>query len=164
MPRPSPPATADRPATTLAGVDASEIIDSLGLVPHPEGGWYSETWRHDEGPDGRGHASAIYFLLVAGERSHWHRVQGAEMWHFYDGAPLELWMARTEESRADLHLLGTDLLAGERPQILVPPGWWQAAASRGDYTLVGCTVAPGFAFSEFELAPEGWAPSPSPEP
>ena len=139
-------------------MDASEIIDSLGLIPHPEGGWYRETWRHDQGPEGKGHASAIYFLLVAGERSHWHRVHGAEMWHFYDGAPLELWMAETSESRPELSLLGTDLLAGERPQLLVPPGWWQAASSRGDYTLVGCTVAPGFEFSGFELAAEGWAP------
>ena len=143
-------------------MDASEIIDALGLIPHPEGGWYAETWRHADGPEGRGHASAIYFLLVAGERSHWHRVKGAEMWHFYDGAPLELWTAETDESRAELQVVGRDLLAGERPQVLVPPNWWQSASSRGDYTLVGCTVAPGFDFSEFELAPEGWAPAPAP--
>ena len=142
-------------------MDAAQIIDTLGLIAHPEGGWYRETWRHPDGPEGKGQRSAIYFLLVAGEQSHWHRVEGAEMWHFYDGAPLELWMAETSESWAELTLLGPDLLAGERPQLLVPSGWWQAASSRGDYTLVGCTVAPGFAFAGFELAPAGWSPSPA---
>jgi predicted cupin superfamily sugar epimerase len=139
-------------------VDAPEIIDVLGLVAHPEGGWYRETWRHEDGPDGRGHCSAIYYLLVAGERSHWHRVDAAEMWHFHEGAPLDLWMAETAESTPELHVLGPDLLAGQRPQLLVPPGWWQSASSRGDHTLVGCTVAPGFDFSGFELAPPEWAP------
>jgi predicted cupin superfamily sugar epimerase len=144
-------------------VDAAEIIDLLGLVPHPEGGWYRETWRAEPGdgdPDGRSGGTAIYFLLVAGELSNWHRVDAAETWHFYAGAPLELWISSDGADR-ELHLLGLDLLAGERPQVVVPPGAWQSASSRGDYTLVGCTVVPGFTFDGFELAPEGWEPRPS---
>jgi predicted cupin superfamily sugar epimerase len=147
-------------------VDASEIIDTLGLVPHPEGGWYRETWRHGEGPaelPGRAHGTAIYFLLVADERSHWHRIDAPEIWHFYAGAPLELWTAADASAHPQLQLLGLDLDAGERPQIVVPAGWGQAATSRGDYTLTGCTVSPGFDFATFELAPPGWAPGmPSP--
>ena len=139
-------------------MDASEIIDSLGLIPHPEGGWYRETWRHADGPDGQGHASAIYFLLVAGERSHWHRVEGAEMWHFYDGAPLELWMAETSSRGPTSRCSAPTCWPASARSCWCRPGWWQAASSRGDYTLVGCTVAPGFEFASFELAPEGWAP------
>lgn len=144
-------------------VDAAEIIDLLGLVPHPEGGWYRETWRAAPAggdPDGRSAGTAIYFLLVAGELSHWHRVDAAETWHFYAGAPLELWISADGAAR-ELHLVGIDLLAGERPQVVVPPGAWQSASSRGDYTLVGCTVVPGFTFDGFELAAEGWEPRPS---
>jgi uncharacterized protein len=142
-------------------MDAAEIIDLLGLIPHPEGGWYAETWRSPApgGVDGdRAAGTAIYFLLVAGERSHWHRVDAAETWHHYDGAPLELWMAPDEATRPELHVLGTDLVAGARPQVTVPAGSWQAAWTRGDWTLVGCTVVPGFDFGGFELASEGWEP------
>jgi len=150
-------------------MDAAEIIDLLGLIPHPEGGWYAETWRSpaiggDSVDGARAAGTAIYFLLVAGERSHWHRVDAAETWHHYDGAPLELWMAADEHTRPELHLLGTDLVVGERPQVVVPSGEWQAAWSRGDWTLVGCTVVPGFEFAGFELAPEGWEPGHGQEP
>jgi uncharacterized protein len=142
--------------------DAAEIIDLLGLVPHPEGGWYRETWRSESmsgQPQGRAAGTAIYFLLIAGERSHWHRVDAAETWHYYAGAPLELWIS-TDDVGRELHVLGTDLLAGERPQVVVPPGVWQSATSRGDFTLVGCTVVPGFSFDGFELAPDDWQPRP----
>jgi predicted cupin superfamily sugar epimerase len=136
-------------------VDAAEIIDLLGLVAHPEGGWYRETWRSHvqvAGDDtGRGCGTAIYFLLLAGEHSAWHRVDAAECWHHYAGASLDLWTQLDAEPRRH-HVLGTDLLAGERPQHIVPAGAWQSATSRGDYTLVGCTVVPGFTFEGFELA------------
>jgi len=146
-------------------VDASEIIDRLGLIAHPEGGWYRETWRSDDVISGAGGAdraagTAIYFLLAAGERSHWHRVDAAETWHHYTGAPIDLWMS-ADGHQVDRHVLGIDLLAGQWPQIVVPPGVWQAATSTGDYTLVGCTVVPGFTFDGFELAPEGWEPTPT---
>jgi uncharacterized protein len=150
-------------------VDAAEIIDLLGLIPHPEGGWYRETWRatpitgspeSPESPGERAAGTAIYFLLIAGEVSHWHRVDAAETWHFYAGAPLEVWISTDGEDR-ELHLLGLDLMGGERPQVVVPPGAWQSASTRGDFTLVGCTVVPGFTFDAFELAPEGWEPRPS---
>jgi uncharacterized protein len=138
-------------------VDADEIIDLLGLVAHPEGGWYRETWRPD-GPDGQGPAgTAIYFLLVADEWSHWHKVDGDEIWHHYAGAPLELWLSPDALS-SERHVLGTDLMAGERPQRLVPSGVWQGAVSLGDWTLVGATVVPGFTFDRWELAPPGWEP------
>ena len=146
-----------------APLAAADIIDLLGLVPHPEGGWYRETWRSDPragDASGRAAGTSISFLLVAGERSHWHRVDAAETWHFYSGAPLELWVS-TDGEQSELHTVGLDLMAGERPQVVVPPGAWQAAATRGDYTLVGCTVVPGFTFDGFELAPPGWEPGSS---
>ncbi len=138
-------------------MDAAEIIDTLGLIPHPEGGWYRETWRAEAAPDERSPGTAIYYLLTSGERSHWHRVDAAETWHHYAGGALELWIS-AEGSHRELHVLGTDLLAGERPQVVVPPGAWQAANPRGDFALVGCTVVPGFDFSGFELAPPAWQP------
>lgn len=131
---------------------ADEVADRLGLEPHPEGGRYAETWRGAVGPDGRAVGTAIYFLLAAGERSHWHRVDAAEVWLHHAGAPLEL---RIGDERV---LLGPDLAAGEQPQAVVPPGAWQAAASTGDWTLVSCVVTPGFEFEGFELAPPGWSP------
>jgi predicted cupin superfamily sugar epimerase len=140
-------------------MDAAEVIESLGLVPHPEGGWYRETWRDlrlDEA--GRSRGTAIYFLLVAEQRSHWHRVDAAEMWHHYAGDPLELWMAADDHTDPELHVVGPDLLAGQRPQAMVPAGVWQAAMSCGAWTLVGCTVTPGFEFEGWELAPEGFRP------
>ncbi|ANM12496.1 MULTISPECIES: cupin domain-containing protein [unclassified Rhizobium] len=134
-----------------------DIIRALAMQPHPEGGWYAETFRDTAGGE-RGHSTAIYYLLTRGQRSHWHRVHDAvEVWHYYAGAPLSL--HRSEDGTASETLtLGTDLAAGERPQAIVPANWWQAAESRGDFTLVGCTVSPGFEFSSFEMASPGWTP------
>ncbi|HWQ88060.1 cupin domain-containing protein [Brevundimonas sp.] len=132
---------------------AAEIIRLLDLTPHPEGGHYRETFRDPRPVDGRAASTAIYFLLSAGERSHWHRVDAVEVWHFHAGAPLALGIEEQGVLR-----LGPDLAAGERPQGVVPAGKWQAAESLGDWTLIGCTVAPGFDFAGFELAPEGWTP------
>lgn len=126
--------------------EAEALIAALSLVPHPEGGWYRETWA---GPDlgGRASGTAILFLLAAGERSHWHRVDADEVWLFHAGAPLRLRIGAAAVT------LGPDVLAGQRPQAVVPAGVWQAAATTGDYTLVSCTVSPGFRFEGFELAP-----------
>jgi predicted cupin superfamily sugar epimerase len=138
---------------------AAEVIRLLNLTPHPEGGHYRETFRDRAGTDGRALSTAIYFLLARGERSRWHRVDAAELWHYYAGAPLGLDIAATDRGPVDRLRLGADLAAGERPQARVPAGAWQAAESLGDWTLVGCTVAPGFEFGGFELAPGGWTPS-----
>jgi predicted cupin superfamily sugar epimerase len=136
---------------------AEDTIRTLGLQPHPEGGWYIQTLRDQQG-GGRGHSTAIYYLLQAGERSHWHRVRDAvEVWHYYAGAPLNLHRS-ADGKRSDTIILGPDLLKGERPQAVVPADWWQSAESLGDYTLVGCTVAPGFIFENFEMAPPDWHP------
>jgi predicted cupin superfamily sugar epimerase len=138
--------------------EAAEIIARLGLEPHPEGGHYRETFRDQSADrDGRSRSTAIYFLLARGERSHWHRVDAAEIWHYYAGASLTLQIA--DESGEHRVALGADLAAGEIPQAVVPAHAWQAAESNGDWTLVGCTVAPGFEFAKFELAPKGWEPS-----
>jgi predicted cupin superfamily sugar epimerase len=136
-----------------AGVSAGEIIEKLGLQRHPEGGWYRETWR---GPvvGGRASGTAILFLLQAGERSHWHRVDADEIWLWHAGAPLMLSMGELSASEVRL---GPDVLGGEVVQAVVPSGWWQAARSTGAWTLVSCTVSPGFRFEGFELAPEGWS-------
>ena len=141
--------------------DARSIVAALGMIRHPEGGWYVETFRDDRGGT-RGHSTAIYYLLEAGERSHWHRVRdAAEVWHHYAGAALTLRLAAPGEPASTI-VLGTDLENGERPQGIVPAGVWQSAESRGAWTLVGCTVAPGFDFSVFEMAPPGWEP-PAPQ-
>jgi len=134
---------------------AEAIIAELGLQPHPEGGWYRETWA---GPEvgGRAVGTAIYFLLKAGERSHWHRVDAGEVWLWHAGATLDLLLAETEAGPLTVHRLGPDVLAGERPQAVVPAGWWQAAEARGGWALVSCCVAPGFRFEGFELAREGF--------
>ena len=134
---------------------AEEIIALLNLAPHPEGGHYRQTWISDTA-EGRPAGTCIYFLLKGGERSHWHRVDAAEIWHFYAGAPLVLSVARTAEGPKADHLLGPDLGADQRPQILVPPHHWQAAQSTGGWTLAGCTVSPGFRFEGFDLAPSGF--------
>ena len=136
--------------------NADDIIRLLDLEPHPEGGHFRETFRDARLAEGRAASTAIYFLLRRGERSHWHRVDAAEIWHFYAGAPLELSIAAGASSSTIL--LGSNLSAGQRPQAVVPAGAWQSATMFGDWTLVGCTVAPGFQFSGFELAPEGWSP------
>ncbi|MEO1155053.1 MAG: cupin domain-containing protein [Pseudomonadota bacterium] len=130
---------------------ADEIIAHLGLTPHPEGGHYRQTWVEDPA-DGRPAGTAIYFLLKADERSHWHRVDATEIWHHYAGAPLILSLAETEAGPATDHTLTPNLTQGA-PQLIVPKHYWQAARTMGDYTLVGCTVSPGFRFEGFELAP-----------
>lgn len=133
---------------------ADQIIARLSLAPHPEGGWYRQTWAAD-GP-GRPTFTCIHFLLKANESSHWHRIDATEIWHYNAGAPLLLRLSETDAGPAILHRLGPDLLAGQSPQIIVPPHHWQAARTTGDWTLVGCTVSPGFQFSGFELAPPGF--------
>ena len=134
----------------------------LELVPHPEGGHFRETFRDHRRVDGaRSASTSMYFLLAHGERSHWHRIDAAEVWHFYAGAPLLLETTAGEVAAVARVTLGPDLAAGERPQAVVPAGAWQAAKSLGAWTLVGCTVAPGFEFGEFELAPKGWRPGQS---
>ena len=137
---------------------AADVIRLLDLKPHPEGGHFCETFRDTQQvAGGRAASTAIYFLLARGERSHWHRVDAAEAWHWHAGAPLALEIERAPQS-IERVILGADLAAGERPQAVVPAHAWQAAQSLGDWTLVGCTVAPGFEFSKFELAPQGWSP------
>jgi uncharacterized protein len=139
-------------------VEAASVIAHLGLRPHPEGGWFAETWRHDPGDGSRGAGTAIHFLLQAGERSHWHRVDADEIWFFHAGAPLLLRRAPDDTTAPTGAILGADLLAGEAPQLRVPAGWWQAAETRGAWTLVSCTVSPAFTFETFELAPPGFEP------
>ncbi len=137
---------------------ADAIIARLGLQPHPEGGWYRETWRAEATPGERAGATAILFLLDAGERSHWHRVDAAELWLWHAGSPLILEMAADGTASVTRTCLGPDVLAGEVPQALVPPGHWQAAEPQGGWCLVSCVVSPGFEFSGFELAAPGWSP------
>ena len=146
---------------TLSGLSAAEVIRLLELKPHPEGGHYRETFRDPAGPEGRGFSTAIYYLLDVGETSEWHRVDAAEIWHHYAGAPLVITLSPNGHD-ASAHHLGKDLSAGQRPQIVVPAGHWQSATSLGAWTLVGCTVAPGFSFSGFEMAPPDWRPTPRP--
>ncbi len=137
---------------------ADDVIRLLDLKPHPEGGHFRETFRDARQIEGgRAAATAIYFLLARGERSHWHRIDATEIWHWHAGAPLVLDIVN-ESRRVDRVTLGVDLVAGERPQAIVPARAWQMAESLGDWTLVGCTVAPGFEFANFELAPKRWRP------
>ena len=137
---------------------AAEIIARLELKPHPEGGHYRETFRDSRvDADGRSVSTAIYFLLTRGERSHWHRIDAVETWHYYAGSALTLSIADGSGQRSIR--LGSDFAAGEAPQAMVPPQAWQSAESTGDWTLVGCTVAPGFEFAKFELAKPDWSPS-----
>jgi uncharacterized protein len=139
--------------------DATAAIDALGMRAHPEGGWYVETWRAPAGPDGgRPVASTILYVLLAGERSHWHRVDAAEVWQWSGGDALELRMWADDEPAVSTVRLGGNVAAGERPQAVVPSGAWQAARPLGAWTLVGCIVAPAFSFDGFELAPPGWEP------
>lgn len=147
----------DHPANDLR---ASDVVRLLGLRPHPEGGHYRETFRDavtDAG--GRSCSTAIYYLLAVGETSEWHRVDATETWHFYAGAPLVLTVS-PDGHDAQARRLGPNLAAGEVPQVVVPAGQWQSATSLGAWTLVGCTVAPGFDFAGFELAPPDWRPTP----
>ena len=131
----------------MGGLDPDSLIGSLGLSPHPEGGHFVETWRGPDRGDGRATGTAIYFLLRAGERSHWHRVDADEIWLYHLGAPLRLSIAGADQ-----------LLGADTPQVLVPAGAWQSAEPTGEFTLVSCIVVPGFEFAGFELAPPGWEP------
>jgi predicted cupin superfamily sugar epimerase len=166
--RPGGDARHAAPAMPIAGTDgavaerrhgltAAEVVERLGLRPHPEGGWYTETWRHEAPAGERPAGTAIYYLLAAGQRSHWHRVDAAEIWHHYAGDSLRL---RIQAGDAPTHTvaLGPDLAGGEVPQAVVPEGAWQAAEPTGAWSLVGCTVSPGFRFEGFELAPPDWSP------
>jgi len=132
------------------------MIRALDLAPHPEGGHYRETFRDPRLIDGRAVSTAILFLLARGERSHWHCVDAVEIWHYHAGAPLKLEIV--DGATEEVIRLGGDIHADEIPQVTVPARAWQAAESLGDWTLVGCTVAPGFTFEGFELAPAGWSP------
>ncbi len=137
---------------------AERIVETLGMTPHPEGGHFVETWRDDPGNGTRGAGTAIYYLLAAGEASHWHRVNdAAEVWHWYAGAPLALSVSSDGRTARTIDL-GPDLPAGQRPQFVIPPEWWQAAKSTGEWTLCGCTVSPAFSFDGFEMAPPDWRP------
>jgi uncharacterized protein len=159
----------DTSGRTLIMLTPADVIRILDLKPHPEGGHYREIFRDISlpfpppfaGERGigvtRAASTAIYFLLARGERSHWHRVDAAEAWHWHAGAPLRLEISQRPGNIESL-MLGCDLAAGERPQGIVPAHAWQAAQTLGDWTLVGCTVSPGFEFKTFELAPKGWSP------
>lgn len=137
---------------------AADVIEKLGLRQHPEGGWYTETWRAPAADGERPASSAILYLLQRGERSHWHRVDADEIWQFVAGGGLELRVAAGDSSGVVTHRLGGDLIGSDEPQVVVPSGAWQAARPLGDWTLVGCIVAPAFSFDGFELAPESWEP------
>jgi hypothetical protein len=139
---------------------ADFLVRELNLRPHPEGGFFREVFRDVRGADGRARSTAIYYLLRAGEVAHWHRIDVCEVWHWYAGSPLALSIAPARGSPVR-HILGGDIAAGQRPQIVVSEGAWQSATSLGDYTLAGCTVAPGFDFHKFELAPQGFVPDKS---
>lgn len=138
--------------------DPDALVAALDLAPHPEGGWYRETWRAPAAPGERASATAILFLLKAGERSHWHRVDAAELWLWHAGAPLTLSRAARDAGPVEAIRLGPDVLGGEVPQALIAPGQWQAAHADGGWALVSCVVSPGFDFAGFELAPPGWSP------
>ena len=133
---------------------ADEIIEKLGLKPHPEGGHYRQTWIAEN--DGRPVGTCIYFLLKNGVSSHWHKVDAVEIWHHYAGAPLVLSIAESDDGPARDHILGPDLTAGQQPQAIVPKDYWQAARSLDGWALVGCTVSPGFQFDGFTLAEPGF--------
>ena len=138
-------------------MNASDVIAFLELSPHPEGGWFRETWRASSLAGERAGGTAIYYLLAEGEQSQWHRVDATEIWHFYAGDPLQLDLSPDGVSTQRL-VLGAALESLQLPQHVVPPGTWQAARPLGRWTLVGCTVTPAFEFAGFELAPPGWNP------
>jgi len=135
---------------------ATEMIRALGLKQHPEGGHYRETFRDPRQVEGRPASTAILFLLAHGERSHWHRIDATEIWHYYAGAALKL--SLVDGAKEEIFRLGADIDSGQVPQVTVPARAWQTAESLGQWTLAGCTVAPGFSFEGFELAPRDWSP------
>lgn len=136
---------------------ANEIVEILGMAPHPEGGWFVQTFKDSEGGT-RGHSTAIYYLLEQGQRSHWHRViDAAEIWLWHGGATMQLSIYKDGKD-TEIHQLGLDLKNGERPQAIVPANVWQSAKPSGEWALVSCTVAPGFEFEKFEMAEPNWQP------
>jgi predicted cupin superfamily sugar epimerase len=141
----------------MTGDEADAIIRMLNLQPHPEGGYFVETWRDRPADGSRGTGTAIYYLLRAGEVSHWHKIDATEIWHWHAGAPLTLSISEDGVQTRTI-TLGANLAAAEQPQGIVPKDAWQSAQSKGSWTLVGCTVSPAFEFSTFALAPKGWAP------
>ena len=141
----------------MTNMTAAEVVSLLGLEPHPEGGFYRQTFA-DRVVAGRPTSTLIYYMLTDRQSGTWHRVtDAAEVWHWYAGAPMRLDISRDGKS-VTAHALGNDLTGGERPQLVIPGNAWQRAACLGDWTLVGCTVAPGFQFSKFEQAGPGWEP------
>jgi predicted cupin superfamily sugar epimerase len=142
---------------------AKALIEKLGLQEHPEGGWYRETWRAQADQGERAGGTAIHFLLEAGQRSQWHKIDATEIWLFHSGDPLTLSLAESEAGPIRSVSLGPDPLAGHAVQLVIAPGEWQAAEpiAEGEfgYTLVSCVVVPGFEFSGFQLAPPDWSPS-----
>lgn len=148
----------EKPLASLHGLTAPAIIEILNMQPHPEGGYYHQTFRDEQGAP-RGASTAIYYLLEKGQRSHWHKVTDAsEVWLWHAGDALELNISDDGKTTSQ-HVLGMDLKSGQRPQCIVKADAWQSAAPLGDWTLVSCTVAPGFEFTSFEMAPPDWKPS-----
>ncbi|MGY6569246.1 MAG: cupin domain-containing protein [Salinarimonas sp.] len=144
----------------IDGLTAEDIVRRLDLKPHPEGGFFRETFRDSRvDADGRAASTAIYYLLGLGEVSEWHRVDATEIWHYHAGAPMVITLSENGHDAQAYHL-GPDLLRGQAPQVIVPAHCWQTATSLGAWTLVGCTVAPGFDFAGFEMAPPDWRPVP----
>ena len=141
----------------MSDASASELIGLLGLEPHPEGGFYRQTFADALNASGRPISTLIYYLLTDHQTGAWHRVDSSEVWHWYAGAPLKLRVSCDGKAVSE-HVLGTDFRAGQRPQFVIPGNAWQSATCLGDYSLVGCTVAPGFQFSTFEQPPDGWEP------
>jgi len=138
--------------------EVRDLIDSLGLARHPEGGWYRETWRAAPAGSQRSAGTSILFLLEARQRSHWHRVDATELWIFQAGHALTLSTADADTDAIHSVRLGADVRAGEQPQHVIAPGQWQSAQAGGGWCLVACVVVPGFSFEGFELAPPGWEP------
>ena len=138
--------------------EAKSVIENLQLNPHPEGGWYRETWRAAGKGAERSPGTAILYLLEAGCRSHWHRVDADELWLWHAGAPLDLLIADADDANSVTVTLGGDVSRGYTPQALVPATRWQAAEAHHGWALVSCVVVPGFDFAGFELAPSDWAP------
>ena len=138
---------------------AADIIEHFQLLPHPEGGHYKEIFRDKNKYDDRSVCTSIYFLLQKGERSHWHKVDAAEIWHWYAGAPLSLQIFDEQIKKLQQKTLSFQFTSGHEPQVIVPGNFWQSAETLGDWTFVGCTVAPAFEFSKFELAPPDWKPA-----
>ena len=137
---------------------AKTLIEELRLSPHPEGGWYRETWRAEAPAGERASATAILFLLEAGQGSHWHKVDATELWLFHAGSPLRLLTAPDDAGPVAEVRLGADVLAGEQPQCRIAPHHWQAAEADRGWALVSCIVSPGFEFEGFTLAAPRWAP------